>query len=511
MTSTYQHPADPNLNNLMKSMEYAINGDPSVRTMVMNDITQPIPVSLNGNDVVITGNVTIPGVVNVASSAENPVHVHVDEVGTSGILTVPWLPIAGNVYIDGGNVNVRVSSGNMNIVNTPTIALGGVNVDAFGRLRVSEPFTLFESALSGQRRYDYSNSVANGGTVSFDYNANVRYLTVTTTNGSEAIRESLYVFPYQPGKSLLVMNTFCFAPPQANLRQRVGYFGASNGIYFQNLSGVSSFVKRSSSSGVLVEQVVPQTSWNADTLNGSGPSGVNLQVSSSQIFWEDFEWLGVGSVRCGFVINGQFILAHTFNHANNAGNTSTYMGSATLPIRFEITNTGATAVNSNLTQICSTVISEGGSNPTLTTYSAGTGISTVRLATAGTYYPIVSLRLNSNYLNSVVYLSQVDILSPTVNYYRWAILKNATLTGANWTAPTGSTRVDADTAATAASDGIEIQSGFASSRDTILLANNIADQLGRSIAGVSETWTLVLTATSNNADVLAQLGWQQIQ
>ena len=69
MSTVYIHSADPTLNKLTTSMVYDSTGKPSVRTVVMNDITQPIPVSLNGNDVVITGNVTIPGVVNVASSS----------------------------------------------------------------------------------------------------------------------------------------------------------------------------------------------------------------------------------------------------------------------------------------------------------------------------------------------------------------------------------------------------------------------------------------------------------
>ena len=123
MSTVYIHPADPTLNKLTTSMVYDSTGKPSVRTVVMNDITQPIPVSLNGNDVVITGNVTIPGVVNVASSAENPVHVHVDEIGTSGILTVPWMPIAGNVYVDGGEINVTVASGNVKVFGNVNVAV----------------------------------------------------------------------------------------------------------------------------------------------------------------------------------------------------------------------------------------------------------------------------------------------------------------------------------------------------------------------------------------------------
>jgi hypothetical protein len=460
-------------------------------------------------NIVIEGNVVIPGNVDC----------HISEIGTSGNLTVPYMPIAGNITIDAGQtVEVTqgtdpwVVSGNVNatLTGNSQVQITGYNLDAFARLRVSNPYTFFDSALTGERRYDWSSSTATSGTVTFDYNANVRNLNVTAASGSEVIRESIWCFPYQAGKSLLIMASFCMSPSKTGLRQRVGYFGADNGVYFEQANGTKNLVIRSSSSGSLVEDRVAQIDWNTDKLNGTGPSGLTLDTSATQIFWCDIEWLGVGTVRTGFVINGQFITCHTFNHANDPAFTTTYMGSATLPCRYEITNTGATSGASTMKQICTTVISEGGYNMPALTNTAGTDINVKRLATAGTYYPIVSIRLNSSYLNSIVKVNQVDLLSPTVNYYRWVLLRNATLTGATW-AGTGTTRVDVDTAATAVSGGTPVQSGYASSREVAQLqAENIYAQLGRTLAGVSDTYTLAITATSNNADLLAQLGWQEI-
>lgn len=461
-------------------------------------------------NIVIEGNVVIPGNVDC----------HISEIGTSGNLTVPYMPIAGNITIDPGQtVEVTqgtdpwVVSGNVTatLTGNSQVQITGYNLDAFARLRVSNPYTFFDSALTGERRYDWSSSTATSGTVTFDYNANVRNLNVTAASGSEVIRESLWCFPYQAGKSLLIMSSFCMSPSKTGLRQRVGYFGANNGVYFEQANATKNMVIRSSSSGSLVEERIAQIDWNTDKLNGTGPSGLTLDTSATQIFWCDIEWLGVGTVRTGFVINGQFITCHTFNHANDPAFTTTYMGSATLPCRYEITNTGATSGASTMKQICTTIISEGGYNMPALTNTAGTDINVVRLTTAGTYYPIVSIRLNSSYLNSIVKVNQVDLLSPTVNYYRWVLLRNATLTGATW-AGTGSTnRVDVDTAATAVSGGTPVQSGYASSREVAQLnAENIYAQLGRTLAGVSDTYTLAITATSNNADLLAQLGWQEI-
>jgi hypothetical protein len=579
-------------------MSYPTNPDDAVtRPTYLRNITQALFLDENDNvavrtgftgNIIISGNVNVPGTITVNSSAEDPVHVHLDEIGTSGILDVPYMPVSGNITIDAGqsvgisgnvnigtmpaitgNVNANVS-GNVNAAVTGTVAVSSItgniagitanvtvvdgggsltvdgnvgvtgnvnigtmpaitgnvnatltgtssvqiignNLDAFARLRVSNPYTFFDSALSGERRYDWSSATATDGTVTFDYNSNVRNLNVTAASGSEVIRESIWCFPYQAGKSLLIMSSFCMSPAKTGLRQRLGYFGAANGVYFEQANVTKNMVIRSSSSGSLVEDRIAQANWNTDKLDGTGPSGLILNTTATQIFWCDIEWLGVGTVRTGFIINGQFITCHTFNHANDPVYTTTYMGTATLPCRYEITNTGATSGVSTMQQICTTVISEGGYTMATTTYAAGTGINSKRLTTLGVYYPIVSIRLNSTHLNSIVKLQQTDILSPTVNYYRWVILKNATLTGATWTSPSSTTRVDVDTAATALSGGTELESGYASSREVVSLGlQNIYGQLSRTLAGVSDTFTLALTATSNNADVLAQIGWQEI-
>lgn len=489
----------------------------------------------SGGNIIITGNVTIPGEIDT----------HITAIGSLGNITTPYMPIGGNVTafqgttpwsVAGnvgivGNVNVTQGTtpwsvtGNVGITGTANVVLAedsnvvisgfsGATADAFGRLRISEPYTLFDT---NSRYYDhgqFSNAIVGTGNVVYVQNQSSFQLNVGSSNGDSVIRETMKVFPYQPGKSQLTMNTFCFATPKTNLRQRVGLFGANDGVFFENDGTYNYMVIRSGSTGV--EERVRQDAWNGDRLNGLGgatnPSGITLYPQRTQIFYADVEWLGVGSVRVGFVINGAYILCHTFNHANQSGNTKVYMTTATLPIRYEITNTGATANASMMTQICSTVISEGGYNSFGTTQSAGTGTTQKRLANSNTYYPVVSIKLNSSRLDSIVFPRQIDVLSPSVNYYRWVLLQNPTLTGATFatTSPTGT--VDIDTAATAVTGGIEIQSGYASARELSILSavDYFQFQLGRTLAGVSDIVTLAIAATANNADVLAELGWQEL-
>jgi hypothetical protein len=111
--------------------------------------------------------------------------------------------------------------------------LGLANFDSFGRLRVSTPLTLFDSSHRYKDNGLWNTSTVSGGTSVFSTNEGLINLNVNTTNGSQVLRETTKVFPYQPGKSLLVLTTFVMAPSQNNFRQRVGYFNTDNGYYLE--------------------------------------------------------------------------------------------------------------------------------------------------------------------------------------------------------------------------------------------------------------------------------------
>jgi hypothetical protein len=519
-----------------------ISGPVTVTSMpAITQGTNPWIVSGNVNANITGGNVNaaVTGTVAVSSITGNIAGITAlpaitGTVGITGnIAGITALPaITGNVNanITGGNVNAAVTgtvttnqgtspwivSGNLNIAPNAAVTIGGQNLDAFGRLRVSNPYTLFDSQSRYYNHEQFSSLTATGGTVTYVQAESSFNLAVTASTGSSVIRETMKVFPYQPGKSQLTMNTFCMSTPKTNLRQRVGLFGADNGVFFENDGTYNYMVIRTSSSGVLAEERVRQDAWNGDQLTGvtgvTNPSGITLFPDRTQIFYCDVEWLGVGSVRCGFVINGVFILCHTFNHANQPGNTRVYMTTATLPVRYEITNTGATSGASTMKQICSTVISEGGYSQYGVTESAGTGINAQRLVTAETYYPVVSIRLAPTRLDSIVVPAQLSFLSTSVNYYQYILLADATLTGATWSGTSQTGSVQYDTAATVATGGIVVQSGYIDSRSLVELGDRdlFQYQLGRTLAGVSETLTLVIASTGNNADILAQLGWQEL-
>ena len=404
--------------------------------------------------------------------------------------------------------------------NPQYVTFDGTNVDAFGRLRVSNPFTLFDAQARFAADDSYSYVTATGGTTSFNTNKSSVNLNTTTTSGSTAVSQTYRVFPYQPGKSLLTMQTFTMATGKSNLVQRIGYFGAQNGVFLsQGATGSATtvaFTVRTYTSGTVDDtRTVTQANWNGDKLDGTGPSGVTLDVTKTQILWFDFEWLGVGNVRCGFIVNGQYIVCHTFQNSNFQ--TEVYMQTAILPLRYEITNTGATASTSTLQMICSTVISEGGYEQASQVYTARPANNGITIAnnTGLNFTPIVSIRINSSYYGAIVIPSSI-LFQPTSNGstgYEVALIKNATLTGATWagTALSGG-QVDVDTAATActATANNIVQTSFAnqSSQSTtnavVATGYNFDLQLGytASLTGngfaSSDTYTLAARGLNNS-------------
>lgn len=397
----------------------------------------------------------------------------------------------------------------------------GVAVDAFGRARMSTPLTLFDSSHRYRDNGLWSTSNTSGTTYSFNANAGLIELNLGTTANQEIIRETTKVFSYQPGKSLQILSTVVMSPPKPNLRQRIGYFGANNGVYLEANGTNLAWVERSWSNGSLSETRAEQANWNIDTLLGnvpSSPSKLTLDMSKAQIVFNDIEWLGLGTVRCGFVIDGRLIHCHSFHHANYI--TTTYMTTGSLPLRYEIKNTGTTASNSTIKQVCSTVISEGGYELRGDQRSVGTPVQTPKnLATAGTYYPIVSLQLKSNFLDAIVILTAISLLGINSNpcSVAWRVYRGATLTSPSWTPGDASSAVEYDTAATGLSGGQVLAQGYigitnqASQTIDILKEALFKFQLQRNgLTGTPEPLTIAMSGSVNTISALASMDWEEI-
>jgi hypothetical protein len=378
-------------------------------------------------------------------------------------------------------------------IDTVPVSIGGTNVDAFGRVRVSQPYTLFDSQNRYSADTQYDTALTGTGATAYQVNESAINLSVTAGGVGSAIRQTYRSFPYQPGKSLLVLATFCMdGSSSLNLTQRVGYFNEQNGVFFQRIDGTNSFVLRSYITGTASDaRSIPQSSWNGDKLDGTGASGYTLDSAKSQILWMDFEWLGVGSVRCGFIINGEYIVCHTFTNANEI--TATYMTTAILPVRYEITSTSAVAAT--LKQICSSVMSEGGYDAQSADYTARR--TTKKTGFSTTFIPLISIRLATGRSGAVVLVKQAQALPTVTQNYEVVLLRNATLTGPSW-ATSVSDNVDYDQTATALTGGVIVAQDYVTSTSQGRSAARVDSgynwdlQLGSTIAGVSDIYTLAI-------------------
>jgi hypothetical protein len=411
---------------------------------------------------------------------------------------------------------------NMSYVFNSQVNFKGDAIDAFGRLKTSTPFTLFDN----QNRYQISDKFdirgISGGSTAYNITESTISLIVGTTAGAKTYSETKKVFPYQPGKSLLTIGTFAMNFPKEGLRQRIGYFGCTgsfpnntpyNGIFLEQSGLTLSIVMKSASLGTTT--IVNQKDWNGDKFDGTGASERNLDITKGNIFWSDIEWLGVGDVRTGFYVDGRPVIAHIFHNDNI--NSTTYMTTACLPYRYEIENLTGQTGSSTLKQVCTTIMSEAGYEGFSRRYNiTKNGSNPTTLTTADTQYPMIALRLNSNRLDSIIVPSNLSAVleetganKPDTIQYR--ILLNPTLTGNTWTTHYNG-NVDYNITATAVTGGTDIIGGYISSSGS-LSVSNINDfnfQLGRTQAGVSDIFCVVFIPVNNGAIVYTDLSWFEI-
>ena len=238
-------------------------------------------------------------------------------------------------------------------------AEGKPQLDSFGKLRVSGAtvlgdYTFKDGLLPGM----FAGRRIGGGTITHNDTVHCATLALTTASGDVTAFTSNVYHHYFPGISqLAVMTVACGDAGKAGLTRRWGYFDAANGFMFAQVDGVLRAQIRSDRSGsVTLIHDVPQSSWNVDKLNGTGPSGMTLSMTDDNIFWIDIQWLGAGRIRFGTYFQGQRVVAHEYYHEGNGGLPHSTSGS--LPLCFAQTNTAGTASSSEMRVWCCSVLTE---------------------------------------------------------------------------------------------------------------------------------------------------------
>jgi hypothetical protein len=463
-------------------------------------------------------------------------------------------------YLYNKNVNVQ----NNNVVVTtsnpfPVTSVGdgidvkGISPDAFGRTRVSEPFTLGDYKHLFAIDPNFIDSTSNGS-VTFVTNKACANLAINGNTDAYAIHQTKFYHHYQPGKSQLIFSSVCFGYPQRNVTKRTGYFDDRDGIYFEqvgsdtangtvanNTTQTLNFVIRSYTDGTASEadvgaykRRISQANWNIDKCDGTGASGFNLNISKTQLIYIDFQWLGVGRVRCGFVHEGKVIIAHEYYHSNVLPDV--YLANPNLPVRCEIRNSGGTSTGGWFDQICATVASEGGYIESGIDWSIFT-TQRITATPSATPLPLVALRLKNSFngypnrisvrLNSISFFAETNsVVYELVKLPNSGSLSTTDVGGLVWTSADSDSGVEycvnANSYTSADADRLSsgyvpagssqnsltpIATGPISSAKKNILVQNIASSNSEVYAVVVRTIT---TVGNQTASVAAALQWREI-
>jgi hypothetical protein len=318
----------------------------------------------------------------------------------------------------------------MATVNKLVLKNTASNADAFDRLRVSQPVTLFSSHSVFDKEPDLYGEVITGGGTSTHITNSYIEMSVSTS-GDGVVRQSYEYIPYQPGKSKLMFFTGVInTAAVANVTSRIGCFDSTvqktvvsrggNGVFFEMSGTIMSVGLRTADDAGSPgdnDTTVAQTSWNLDAFDGTGPSGLTLTTSdwqNTQLYVIDFQWLGVGRIRYGIYYQGVIRYCHEIL---NTGKTAPYMKLAKLPVRYEIFSTGVGA-SGEMRMICASVMNEDAGNRLIgNTWSyTSTGTSTAN--------QVFALRLKSAENRKTVKVSSVIITPQSANaYIAWELIR----------------------------------------------------------------------------------------
>lgn len=390
-------------------------------------------------------------------------------------------------------------------------AADSFSIDAFGRWRVSEPYNIFDSKqlYDSQPLYWDDQQTSGGGTGSaHSVDEAATTISVSADTVGTRVRQTFMRFNYSPGKSQLILCTFGEIDTATGITKRVGYFDDKNGLYLESAEGVYNLCQRSYVTGSAVDTKVAQANWNIDKFDGTGPSGVTLDWTKTQILYIDFEWLGVGRVRMGFVVDGKVYYAHAFNNANNLA--TVYMSTPNLPIRYEISNDGNGAAD-DFVHICSTVVSEGGQQKNGALQHEDS--TKVTYTSAGTRYIAMAGRLKTTHTSLSIDIENVSCSIFDVNKYgHWEFVAGGTVTGdLTFNDKTNSgfqIAIGNGTQTLAGGQVIDGRWMRGSSSDSFEIDNALRP--GSAIDGTPQTWYLVFVPDTNNTAFAASVTWREL-
>lgn len=417
--------------------------------------------------------------------------------------------------VDGviGNRALMVNEdGTINTISaaTSTVQLAPSNLDASFRARVSQVITLGDYKVP----YDAQPllwDTAGTGTVA--HSATDAWYELSVTAGQYAILQSTQFHPYASGKSHLPEWTFVDLSPVVGLVKRCGYFSSSvvapytadlDGMYLETDDTTVHFVVNRLGTETAN---IAQTNWD-DPLDGTGASGKTVNWANFIPVFMDFLWLGGTRVRLWVIIDGEAVLAHTYEHSNNEA--FTMIQAPSQPIRYEIRST--TGVGS-FKSVCAQVSTEGALSNVGVIRSVNMGATPCNANALATKYACLGIRLKDTHRGAGVDILDINMFSPTNTNFLWELWLNPDVAGgfdATYTAVSDAIESAQGDTANVVTNGSLVASGYGEARATIDSFVESAKRLGSKIDGTMDTLVLSVEPLATNADVLASMTWREL-
>jgi hypothetical protein len=410
-----------------------------------------------------------------------------------------------------------------------TFTDGSPTFGAFGTMQVGEP----QTAKTYRFAYDamsteFWDDTATSGTVTYESNPGLILHTTTTTSGSKASRTSHYYHPYKPGVGQRVEMTCQIGDVgKTNVRRRWGYFDDDNGVYFE-LDGTALYAcVRTNTTGSVVNTRVAQADWNIERADGTGSTGFDIDITKSNIYFIDLQWLGAGRVRFGmFLPSGEQQVAHVIENANISN--LPYMRTATLPIRVEQENTGTAASTSEFRWACAVVKHTSKATIAGERFTSSTGTTLVNIQPSDDDIPVLAVRPKTTFGSidnrALMRLTSINLANDSgsggpIVFKLW-FTDSTNLTSASFASVGTTSTGEVDTSATAITNTAlarEVATFFCQAGDT----NYIKIEADPTIhdlelfldADGSTQKAVVLTADNlgaSNSEVFASANWMEV-
>jgi hypothetical protein len=384
----------------------------------------------------------------------------------------------------------------------------GVTVDlplsAFSDLRTVELLPVTGWTFNYNINSDLINTTLTGSGTATTSNSKAVLQTGAAASSSAQI-QTIRALRYNPGLGALVRFTAVFTAGVSNSTQIVGVGDNTDGFFF-GYNGASF--------GVLIRQNgtnnwIPQSSWNYDTMNGSGPSHITLNPTLGNVYGISYQWLGFGAITFWVEnpLTGLPSLVHIIQYANTSTNPSIF--NPTLPLTAQVANTTNTSNLTLQTSSAMGMIEGNGDTDAIVTRNSFSNGKIGITTTETSIFSLLNQPTFQGKTNRVhIQLDYISAQNSGGNPVTCILVKNGTLGGTpNYVNINANTSVmAADTSGTTVTGGTNVLTfGLNQTDSAQLLISDLDIQLEPGSTFTLATFTLTGTSNVNMA-----VSWKEL-